>query len=31
MRCFGGGMGFVRKSHPNKNDYNNVMLWAKAL
>ncbi|MFA9422020.1 MAG: flavodoxin domain-containing protein [Sedimentibacter sp.] len=31
MKCFGGGMGFVRKSHPNQDDYNNVMQWAKEL
>lgn len=30
-KCFGKGMGFIRKSHPNEKDYKNVLLWANEL
>lgn len=31
MQCFGKGMGFVRRSHPNEEDCKNVLSWVKNL
>lgn len=31
MKCFGKGMGLIRLSHPNEEDYKNVLLWANDL
>ncbi len=31
MKCFGKGMGVVRSSHPNEEDFKNVLLWANEL
>ncbi len=30
-KCFGQGMGFIRKNHPNANDMINVLHWANEL
>jgi|LGVF01.2.fsa_nt_gb flavodoxin len=27
MTCFGKGMGLIKRSHPNEEDYKNVLLW----
>lgn len=31
MKCFGKGMGLIRTSHPNEEDYNNVFMWTNQL
>lgn len=31
VKCFGKGMGLVRMSHPNEEDYKNVLLWANEI
>lgn len=31
MKCFGKGMVFVRKSHPNEEDCENILSWVKGL
>jgi len=31
MKCFGKGMGLIKNSHPNEEDYKNVLLWANEL
>lgn len=31
MKCFGKGMGLIRPSHPNEEDYNNALLWTNKL
>ncbi|MDY0234766.1 MAG: hypothetical protein RBR71_01985 [Gudongella sp.] len=31
MKCFGKGMGLIRLSHPNEEDYKNVLLWVNEL
>ncbi|WP_461205313.1 flavodoxin domain-containing protein [Clostridium sp. DL1XJH146] len=30
-KCFGQGMGFVRKNHPDKTDKENILKWVKEL
>ena len=31
MKCFGKGMGLIKYSHPNEEDYKNVLQWANEL
>ncbi len=31
MKCFGKGFGVIRNSHPNEEEYINVLLWANKL
>ena len=31
MKCYGKSFGLIRNSHPNEEDYKNVLLWATKL
>jgi len=31
MKCLGKSFGFIRNSHPNEEEYKNVLLWANKL
>lgn len=31
MKCYGKGMAVIRASHPNEEDFNNVLVWANEL
>ena len=31
MKCFGKSFGLIRNSHPNEEEYKNVLLWANKL
>ncbi len=31
IKCFGSAMGIIRKSHPNEEDFKNVLSWVNKL